>query len=132
MTGFGGPVTIFGALGMLGRVVAEQAEARGGVVVRRDLAETDITDPAACAVALAEDRPALVINAAAYTDVDGAEADEAAAHRLNGDAPGHLAEACAAHGAVLVHYSTDYVFDGRGAGPPIPATASAPGAPRGR
>ena len=57
-------------------------------------------------------RPDAVINCAAWTDVDGAEAQEAAATLANGDAAGALAEACGRRGAFLVHYSTDYVFNG--------------------
>jgi dTDP-4-dehydrorhamnose reductase len=57
-------------------------------------------------------RPAVIVNAAAYTAVDQAEAEPARAHRLNAEAPGVLARAAAACGAWLVHYSTDYLFDG--------------------
>ncbi len=59
----------------------------------------------------------IVINCAAYTDVDGAEADEAEATRVNGHGAGNLAARCAETGAVLVHFSTDYVFDGSGTRP---------------
>ncbi|MEL1263718.1 dTDP-4-dehydrorhamnose reductase [Pseudoxanthomonas putridarboris] len=61
--------------------------------------------------------PAIVVNAAAYTAVDKAEDDADAAFRANATAPGVLAAACVAHGIPLVHYSTDYVFDGRGTRP---------------
>ncbi len=62
-------------------------------------------------------RPYLVVNAAAYTAVDKAESDAASAHTINAEAPGVLAEAAQAAGAWLVHYSTDYVFDGSGSKP---------------
>jgi dTDP-4-dehydrorhamnose reductase len=61
--------------------------------------------------------PDVVVNAAAYTAVDRAEDDEATAFRVNAEAPGVLADACSARGAWLVHYSTDYVFDGQGRRP---------------
>ena len=61
--------------------------------------------------------PVAVINAAAYTAVDKAEDDEAAAFRTNAEAPGVLAQSCASRGIPFVHYSTDYVFDGRGTRP---------------
>ncbi|MDP2035645.1 MAG: dTDP-4-dehydrorhamnose reductase [Polaromonas sp.] len=62
-------------------------------------------------------RPDLIVNAAAYTAVDKAESDAATAHTVNAEAPGVLAEAAQAAGAWLVHYSTDYVFDGSGSTP---------------
>lgn len=62
-------------------------------------------------------RPDLIVNAAAYTAVDKAESDSATAHTVNAEAPGVLAEAAQAAGAWLVHYSTDYVFDGSGSKP---------------
>lgn len=62
-------------------------------------------------------RPDVIVNAAAYTAVDKAESDAATAHTVNAEAPGVLAEAAQASGAWLVHYSTDYVFDGSGSRP---------------
>src|SRR6185369_209935 len=87
-------------------------------------AELDITDPARVRAVLRDQaRPAkvqgglVVVNTAAWTDVDGAEADEAGAYAVNATGPGHLAAACAEVDATLVHVSTDYVFDGKAAKP---------------
>jgi dTDP-4-dehydrorhamnose reductase len=70
--------------------------------------------------------PAQVINAAAYTAVDKAETDRDAAFRANAEAPGVIARWCAAHAVPLVHYSTDYVFDGQGHAPYAADAATAP------
>lgn len=70
--------------------------------------------------------PDVVVNAAAYTAVDRAEDDEAAAFRINAEAPGRLAQACAGRDIALVHYSTDYVFDGQGTRPYREDDATAP------
>ncbi|WP_203416283.1 dTDP-4-dehydrorhamnose reductase [Jiangella ureilytica] len=78
-------------------------------------AELDVTD--ADAVDHAVRGHDVVVNAAAWTDVDGAESAEAAATAVNGDGPAHLAAACARHGARLVQISTDYVFDGAATAP---------------
>jgi dTDP-4-dehydrorhamnose reductase len=72
----------------------------------------DLTEPDTIRAALEEVEPDWIVNAAAYTDVDGAEDDEARARQVNAEAPGVLAEEAARRGAWLVHYSTDYVFDG--------------------
>jgi dTDP-4-dehydrorhamnose reductase len=72
----------------------------------------DLTDRAAVVAGLEAARPHLVVNAAAYTAVDKAEAEEADAMRVNGEGAGHVAEAAARIGVPLVHLSTDYVFDG--------------------
>jgi dTDP-4-dehydrorhamnose reductase len=72
----------------------------------------DLTDRAAVVAGLEAARPDLVVNAAAYTAVDKAEAEEADAMRVNGEGAGHVAEAAARIGVPLVHLSTDYVFDG--------------------
>jgi dTDP-4-dehydrorhamnose reductase len=74
--------------------------------------DVDITDPDAVFRIVRERNPKIVINAAAYTDVDGCEDNFALAEAVNGKGPGYLAQACAEYGAVLVHYSSDYVFDG--------------------
>lgn len=101
------PVVIFGAFGMLGhalRQVFPEAVFKG-----RDL---DITDDARVREFLLEVKPAIVINAAAYTDVDGCEDNQEHAFKVNGQAPGQIANACHESGSLLIHYSTDYVFNG--------------------
>src|SRR4051812_24018655 len=104
---------VTGAAGMLGRDVVAAAESAGHDV--RPLAGPDlaITDAAAVRAAVADARPDAVINCAAWTDVDGAEAEEEAATRINGDGPGNLAAAA----PFLVHVSSDYVFDGTATAP---------------
>ena len=116
-----------GAAGMLGHDVAGAAERAGHDVTpltRRDL---DIRDAAAVRAGVAAASPDAVINCAAWTDVDGAEAHEAEATALNGAAAGHVAAAAAAAGAFAVQVSTDYVFDGTAR---TPYLESAPTAPR--
>lgn len=76
-------------------------------------AELDLRDPVALRRAVRDLRPAAVVNAAAYTAVDAAEGEPEAAHAVNARAPGVLAGEAARLGALLVHFSTDYVFDGR-------------------
>ncbi|MEV0281917.1 dTDP-4-dehydrorhamnose reductase [Streptomyces sp. NPDC050610] len=103
---------ITGAGGMLGRdlcrlLTAERVSALP--LTRHDL---DLTDERAVACALHRARPAVVVNCAAWTDVDAAESDEERALRVNGEAVRVLARACAATGARLLHVSTDYVFPG--------------------
>lgn len=80
---------------------------------RRDLGG-DLNQPEQVAQRIRDEKPQWVVNAAAYTAVDKAESDAATARLINGAAVAHLAQACAAMGAVLLHYSTDYVFDGSG------------------
>ena len=103
---------VTGAAGMLGQDVVAAAGRAGHEVValaRRDL---DITDAGAVRHAVLDAGPAAVVNCAAWTDVDGAESEEEAATRINGDAAGNVAAAAAAAGALAVHVSTDYVFAG--------------------
>ena len=76
--------------------------------------QADLMDPSACAAAIRAARPAAVINAAAWTAVDRAETEEAAATVVNGAAPTAMAAACAELGSPFVQISTDYVFDGAG------------------
>jgi dTDP-4-dehydrorhamnose reductase/4-ketoreductase len=103
---------VTGAGGMLGHDVVAELTGRGEDVTGLDRAALDITRPDALDAALAGHRPDLVVNCAAYTAVDDAETDEARALLVNGEGPRLLARACAAHGARLIHVSTDYVFSG--------------------
>jgi dTDP-4-dehydrorhamnose reductase len=99
---------VTGAAGMLGRDVVAAAESAGHDVValaRRDL---DITDADAVRAAVRDHRPDAVLNCAAWTEVDGAEADEESATRINGAGAGNVADAA----PYVVHVSTDYVFAG--------------------
>lgn len=83
-------------------------------------AELDVGDGKAVLRAATEARPQVIINAAAYTAVDKAESERDLARRVNGEAPGHLAEAAKACGARLIHLSTDFVFDGNQSRPYTP------------
>jgi dTDP-4-dehydrorhamnose reductase len=86
----------------------------------------DLADPAACAAAIAATDADAVINAAAWTTVDKAEAEEAAATTVNGAAPAAMARAAAARGLPFLHLSTDYVFDGAGTRPFAPDDPAGP------
>jgi dTDP-4-dehydrorhamnose reductase len=111
--------------GRTGQVATELARlAPGAVFLGRE--DADLSDPAACAAAVAAHRPRAVINAAAWTAVDKAETEEAAATIINGDAPGAMARDCAARGIPFVQISTDYVFDGAGDAPFAPDHPTAP------
>jgi len=92
----------------------------------RTRAELDIAEPEAIAAGIADSRPQLVVNAAAYTAVDRAESEPEAARRGNADGPAALARACAGSGIGLVHVSTDFVFDGASSRPYKPDAATAP------
>lgn len=104
---------VFGRTGQVARELARLApQAR---FLGRD--EADLADPAACAASIWRARPSAVLNAAAYTAVDRAESDAEAARRVNAEAPGAMAAACAELGIPFLHVSTDYVFDGSGEAP---------------
>lgn len=106
-------VLITGATGMLGRQMVKEYTRRGAEVfplTRRDL---DITEHQSINNAFGEISPTLVVNCAAYTNVDGAETEREAAFTVNGLAPRLLALACRQYNAVMVHISTDYVFNGK-------------------
>ena len=116
---------VFGKTGQVAREL--QRRAPDAIFLGRD--EADLSDPAACAAAIDKIRPTAVINAAAYTAVDAAESEEPLATRINGDAPGAMARACARLGCPFVHISTDYVFDGSGTTPwPVDAPTGPLGA----
>ena len=104
--------------------------ATGRTACRRT--KLDICDADAVAAALGRHQPDVVINCAAYTDVDGAEADEERALEVNGAGAGLLARGCRDVGARLVHVSTDYVFDGRADRPYVETDAVGPRSAYGR
>ena len=105
-------IVVFGGSGQLGRELVRTAAERHVALQALTRAEADIANAAAVAAALERWKPDLVVNAAAYTNVDGAESDYAQAQRDNALGPGVLAAACAEAGIAMVHVSTDYVFDG--------------------
>jgi dTDP-4-dehydrorhamnose reductase len=105
-----GRIVITGAGGQLGSCLAALAAGQGRDVLALTSSQWDITDPAAAERIV--ERGDVVINCAAYTDVDGAESDETAAYAVNAAGPEHIARACARVGARLIHVSTDYVFNG--------------------
>ncbi len=118
-------ILLLGNRGQLGwelkRSLAPLGEVKG-----LDQPEIDLADAAALRRALQAERPEVVINAAAYTAVDQAEAEAEAAGRVNTQAPGVMAEEARRLGAALIHYSTDYVFDGAAGRPYTEADAPRP------
>lgn len=128
---------LLGANGQVGRELRRALAPLGEVVCTtrsgtlEDGAACEVADfdrPESLSALLDRIAPTVVVNAAAYTAVDKAEEDRDAAFRANAESPGALARWCAAHGVPLVHYSTDYVFDGRGT---APYAVDAPTAPLG-
>ncbi len=105
-------VALTGAGGMLGTEIARAAAARGIPLAAWDRAACDVTDAGAVLRAVRTARPGVVIHAAAWTDVDGCEADPDRAFLVNATGTANVAAACRAAGARLVTVSTDYVFDG--------------------
>jgi dTDP-4-dehydrorhamnose reductase len=104
-------ILLVGSNGQVGHELL-QTLAPLGRVVATDRAALDLRDEAAIRAVVRDARPALIVNAAAYTAVDKAESESELAFAINGRAPGILAEEAAALDAWLVHYSTDYVFPG--------------------
>ena len=123
-------IVITGAGGMLGHDLIATAERDGHEVTALDRGTLDITDPAACHEAVAGHH--AVLNAAAYTRVDDAETHEAEAMAVNAAGAENLARASAAAGAVLVQYSTDYVFAGDATRPYAEDSPLAPASAYGR
>jgi dTDP-4-dehydrorhamnose reductase len=103
---------ITGAAGMLGQDLAHSASAEGFDVIALARARLDIADAAAVDAAVRGARPDVVVNCAAYTNVDGAETEPELAETVNGPGAGNVARAAAAAGAWTIHISSDYVFDG--------------------
>ncbi|MFA8387637.1 MAG: dTDP-4-dehydrorhamnose reductase [Pelagibaca sp.] len=102
-------ILVFGKTGQVATELQRQAEV---TALGRD--QADLSDPQSCAAIIADLKPSVVINAAAYTAVDRAEEEEALAQRINAASPGAMAGACAHLDIPFLHISTDYVFDGSG------------------
>ena len=118
-------VLVTGARGQVGWEVVRAFQPLAEVVAL-DRATLDLADAESVRRTVRAVRPDVVINAAAYTAVDRAEDEPEAAMRINGLAPGWIAEECRALGALLVHYSTDYVWDGSGEAPRAESDPTAP------
>jgi dTDP-4-dehydrorhamnose reductase len=111
-------IVVLGANGQVGReLVALASENRRAALISLSRADVDLSSPGAAAKAILAARPDAVINAAAYTAVDKAETERAAAFRVNAEAVGEIAEASQSIGARLIHLSTDYVFNGEATSP---------------
>jgi dTDP-4-dehydrorhamnose reductase len=106
-----GRVLILGAQGQLG-VELQREFANHAEVIAMGRDRCDLSRPETISDAIATAEPEIILNAAAYTAVDRAESEPELANRVNGEAPGVLAEEAKRRNAILVHYSTDYVFDG--------------------
>jgi len=119
-----GGIVITGARGQLGRALVERLAAREPTAL--DHRALDVTDADAVTKTIDEIRPEVVINASAYNRVDDAETHAEDAFRANALAPWLLARASARHGALLVHFSTDYVFAGDARAPYSERDAAAP------
>lgn len=104
---------LFGCTGQVGWELARSLQPLGRVLAL-DRSRADFNSPASLEALVRDEAPDAVINAAAYTAVDQAETDSVRAHRINGESPGALARAARNVGALLIHYSTDYVFPGDG------------------
>jgi dTDP-4-dehydrorhamnose reductase len=123
---------VTGAGGQLGHHLMGQLAGSGEAAVGLTRTELDITSAPAVSAALAEHRPDVVVNAAAYTAVDAAESDEATAAAVNGRGPELLARRLAERGGRLLHVSTDYVFDGTADRPYEPGDPTGPRTAYGR
>ncbi|MEP6656600.1 MAG: dTDP-4-dehydrorhamnose reductase [Betaproteobacteria bacterium] len=109
-------ILLLGAAGQLGHELHRSLAPLGDVIARSHT-ELDLADSDAVVAAVREIRPAIILNAAAYTAVDAAETEPERAHAINARAPGLLAEEARHIDAILLHYSTDYVFDGQSRSP---------------
>jgi len=118
-------ILVFGRMGQLGWELRHKLACLGQVIAV-EYPEVDFSKPDAIRNAVRTAAPAVIVNAAAYTAVDKAETEAELAGAINGAAPGVLAEEARRQGSILVHYSTDYVFDGAKQGPYVETDAPHP------
>jgi dTDP-4-dehydrorhamnose reductase len=119
-------ILVAGREGQVARALLARLGADGHVVTALEPPDLDLTDDASVAAAMEAARPALVVNAAAYTAVDRAEDQVELAFAVNRDGAGRIAAAAAAAGLPCVHFSTDYVFDGSKGAPYVETDAVNP------
>ncbi|HYM66199.1 MAG TPA: dTDP-4-dehydrorhamnose reductase [Patescibacteria group bacterium] len=122
MGGLKADAIVLGSEGQLGADLVRLLGPSAGVSHR----EVSVTDRSAVDALLAARRPSVVFNCAAYNAVDRAESEPAAARSVNTDGAFHVAAACARHGARLVHFSTNFVFDGESADPYVETDRTGP------
>jgi len=118
-------ILVLGRSGQVGTALTQSLQGLGELIAL-DRAQLDLTNPDAIRTTLRELQPQIVINAAAYTAVDAAESDQTMAFQINAVAPRVMAEESERLGAALIHYSTDYVFDGGKQGAWMEDDATAP------
>ncbi len=118
-------ILLTGSSGQVGYELARSLQGIGEVVAV-DRAQMDLSDLDQVRDVIRKVRPGLIVNPAAYTAVDKAESEPALAHRINAEAPGLMAQEARALGAAMVHYSTDYVFDGSQPAPRVEDDAIGP------
>jgi dTDP-4-dehydrorhamnose reductase len=119
-------ILLTGRSGQVGWELERALSASGHQIDARDHAALDLYYPDVIRQAMRQAKPDLIVNAAAYTAVDRAEDEESTAMEVNGVAPGVLAEEAKRLGALLIHFSTDYVFDGNKASPYVEDDAAHP------
>ena len=120
------PVLILGAAGQLGHALCQALIASGRSVVAWTRADIDVSQLSALRERIAQLKPRWIINAAAYTAVDQAETEPALAQVVNAQMPGMLADQAKTTGAALMHFSSDYVFNGRSTRPYLESDATDP------
>jgi len=118
-------ILVLGRHGQVGTALTQSLQGLGELITL-DRSQLDLSNPDAIRTVLRELQPQMIINAAACTAVDAAESDEATAFQINAEAPRVIAEESERLGAALVHYSTDYVFDGGKQGAWLEDDATAP------
>ena len=119
-------ILVTGSKGQLGHELLIQGNNSGYEILPADLPELDITDKTQVKHRLERFQPSLVVNAAAYTNVDKAETEQDLAFAVNRDGPANLAEACAKFEIPLIHISTDFIFDGKKSSPYIESDPVSP------
>ncbi len=110
-------ILIFGSGGQVGSELCSLLSDSDYEITAVDRGQCDLANAGSAAKLIASTEPNVVINAAAYTAVDKAESEPLLAHQLNASAPSEMARTCAERGALFVHYSTDYVFNGNNTRP---------------